>query len=406
VIPARQAQWTYRAGAGDDGEREFFAALEPEVAAEIRRWCAATRSVAVGRELQLRVGSYAVRARLTNLEPLLADAMDGGTQVLMRHDEGQGDAGQDISSFISDVVRYPDERWGTVLDGLVGLDEVRADLLRKLASLLAPGSLDAWARAAYGDRPPHALLRALRERYPLLVLEGEVGSGKTALAYGVGHRLATVELPGPLALFVVNAQVRGGGHVGELTQNIARAFAAAERCSEREGIPVLVLVDEADALAQSRGGQQMHHEDNAGVNTLIQRVDRLRGRPMAVLFATNLVGSLDPAILRRAAAVYHFDRPSTEQRYHVLWTLLHGLDLSDRELARLAELTGPRGQPGAEHRYTYSDLVQRIVPHAVEQASCAGDRLRFEHLAAACAAVAPSPESAAGRDRSSAGRRP
>jgi SpoVK/Ycf46/Vps4 family AAA+-type ATPase len=394
---ARQAQWTYRPASADEAEREFFAALEPEVVAEIGRRFADARRVAVGRELHLRVGTYAVRARLTNVEPLLADVMDGRTQVLAQLQERSADGGQDVSAFISEVVRYPNERHGAAFDGLVGLDDVKADLVRKLASLLAPSRLDAWARDVYGSAPPDALLRMLRERYPLVLLEGEVGSGKTALAYGVGHRLATVELGGPLALLVVNAQVRGGGHVGELTQNIARAFTEAERCSEREDVPVLILVDEVDALAQTRGGSRTHHEDNAGVNTLIQRIDRLRGRPIAAVFATNLVRSLDAAILRRAAAVYHFDRPTTDQRRRAFATVLRGVRVSDEELGRLADLTGPRRLPGdvvgaQEHRYTYSDLVQRIVPHAVEQAFCAGRPLDVDHLVTACASVPPTPE--------------
>jgi SpoVK/Ycf46/Vps4 family AAA+-type ATPase len=392
---ARQARWSYRAAAEGDGERAFFAALEAEVAAEIGRGFAAPGRVFVGRELHLRLGSYAVRARLTNLEPLLADTMDSRTQVLVEHDERDGEEGQDVSAFISEVVRYPDERRGTAFDGLVGLDHVKADLVRQLASLLAPGRIDDWARRVYGDRPPPALLSALHDRYPLLVLEGEVGSGKTALAYSVGHRLATRELSAPVALYVVNAQVRGGGHVGELTQNISRAFVEAERCSEREGIAVLILIDEADALAQTRGTRQTHHEDNAGVNTLIQRIDSLRGRPIAVLFATNLAGSLDPAVLRRAAAVYHFDRPSPEQRAQVFRTVLNGVPLSDPQLTLLVELTDPRRllTDAREHRYTYSDLVQRILPQAVEHASCADQPLAMEHLVAACSATSPTPES-------------
>lgn len=394
---ARETLWTYRAESQEAAERDFFTALEPVVAGEIARHLGASGRIAVGRELSLRVGSYRIRARLTNVEPLLAEAVDAGTRILAQHVEPAPDGGQDVSAFVSEIVRYPDERLGAAYEGLVGLDEIKADALRKLVSLLAPDRIDAWARLAYGEQPPAALVRALHDRYPLIVLEGEVGSGKTALAYGIGHRLAAVHLGAPLALFVVNAQVRGGGHVGELTQNIARAFTEAERCCERESLPVLVLVDEADALAQARGGRQMHHEDNAGVNTLIQRIDRLRGRPMAVLFATNMAGSLDAAILRRASAVYHFDRPNAEQRAQVFRTLLQGTSLSERDVRQLAELTRARRLPGAgwnavEHRYTYSDLVQRIVPQAVERAAGTGRPLGLDHLTEACAAVQPTPE--------------
>jgi hypothetical protein len=47
----------------------------------------------------------------------------------------------------------------------------------------------------------------------------------------------------------MNAQVRGGGHVGELTQNIARAFDEAERCQQQEQIPAQRLIPYAVELA-------------------------------------------------------------------------------------------------------------------------------------------------------------
>src|SRR5438270_931222 len=178
-----------------------------------------------------------------------------------------------------------------------------------------------------------------------MLLEGEVGSGKTALAPSIGHSLA-LSLQSALALFIVNAQVRGGGHVGELTQNISRAFTEAERCQEREQIPVMLLIDEADALAQARGSQQTHHEDDAGVNTLIQRIDRLRGRPMAVIFATNLFQSLDSAILRRAIASYHFIRPDDTQRANLFSRLLANIGLDEADIAELVRRTQPRELEG------------------------------------------------------------
>ncbi len=158
---ARQALWTYRTMSEDDqGEHEFFAALEPEVAAEISRRCTVPWRVAVGRELHLQVGTYSIRARLTNLEPLLADVMDSRTEVLARYDQSTVDGRGDISAFISEVVRYPNERQGVAFESLVGLDLVNVDIVRKLASLLAPGRLDSWARHAYGHDPPEALLQA------------------------------------------------------------------------------------------------------------------------------------------------------------------------------------------------------------------------------------------------------
>ncbi len=391
---AQQVLWTYRGISEEEMEKNFYVALEDAVAAEITRRSQGGSRIWVGREMQFPIGAYTVRARLTNIEPLLATVSDGTTRFLAEYRELGKDEGQDISNFLSEVIRYPDERFGNAFDALVGLDWEKKDVQRKLLLLLSPGSLENWVSQTYANNPPHMLLRVLHERYPLIILEGEVGSGKTALARSIGHRLA-VKMNTELALFIVNAQVRGGGHVGELTQNISRAFTEAERCQEREQIPVMVLIDEADALAQSRGGRQTHHEDDAGVNTLIQRIDRLRGRPIAVLFATNLVQSLDAAILRRSIVSYHFVRPSAEQRAEVFRRLLANVGIGEKEIALLVSRTEPRRLPSfkaVEHRYTYSDLSQRIIPHAVEEAVFARQPISLDHLINACEVTLPTPE--------------
>ena len=75
------------------------------------------------------------------------------------------------------------------------------------------------------------------------------------------------------------------------------------------------MIDEGDALAESRATEQMHHEDRAGVNVLIRGIDRLaRERlPGLVVLCTNRVDSLDPAVMRRAAVHHQFQRPTDGQ---------------------------------------------------------------------------------------------
>lgn len=68
---------------------------------------------------------------------------------------------------------------------------------------------------------------------------------------------------------------------------------------------MLLLIDEADALAQSRENAQMHHEDRAGVNAFICGIANQK-LPAAVLMCTNRLKALDPAVQRRAAEVLTF----------------------------------------------------------------------------------------------------
>lgn len=400
TIPAGEALWAYWGVSETPVERDFFASLERKVAEVIHARSRASGRIWVGREMRVRVGQYQIAARLVNLEPVLATAVTDDTHTSVQYLERDKDDEEDVSAFVSEIIRYPNEQADKVFNSLVGLKTISDDLFRKLTLLVNPATTDTWAQRQYGSHPPTNLLNILRDRYPLLILEGEVGSGKTALARSIGSTIASA-LHTELALFVVNSQVRGGGHVGELTQNISRAFLAAERLQEREQIAVLILIDEADALAQARGGRQTHHEDDAGVNALIQRIDRLRGRPMAVLFATNLVQSLDAAILRRAVASYHFQRPTASQRAQLFRRVLRDMDLSDEQLGALAAATEPRVLPGygsIQHRYTYSDLTQRILPMAVERAIWDQQPLTVSALKEACDTITPTPE--APQDRS------
>ena len=129
---------------------------------------------------------------------------------------------------------------------------------------------------------------------------------------------------------------------------------------------VILLVDEADALAQSREAAQMHHEDRAGVNAFIRGIDRIANAklPAAVLMCTNRLSALDPAVRRRAADVLSFARPSEEQRRFVLTNRLEPIGLGRHHVDALVTATGP--QRGArDYGFTFSDLTQRLLPAIV-----------------------------------------
>ena len=106
---------------------------------------------------------------------------------------------------------------------------------------------------------------------------------------------------------------------------------------------VILLVDEADALAQSREAAQMHHEDRAGVNAFIRGIDLITNArlPAAVIMCTNRLNALDPAVRRRAADVLSFSRPNDEQRAFVLSTNLEPVGLAEDHINALVAATGP-----------------------------------------------------------------
>lgn len=231
-------------------------------------------------------------------------------------------------------ITYPDFEPKERLARLVGLDDHKTRLTKLLAILINPAGLEKWARTHYGDT--NGLLKTVLNRPPLVVLAGDVGSGKTELAETIGDAVARQE-DISITLFPLSLSTRGQGRVGEMTQLLSAAFdhTAAEASklkasSGRSRGAIILLVDEADALAQSREALQMHHEDRAGVNAFIRGIDRLgNGRlPAAVIMCTNRIGALDPAVKRRAAEILQFGRPGDIQRHAVLSAAFHQLDFT------------------------------------------------------------------------------
>lgn len=257
------------------------------------------------------------------------------------------------------------ERFGM----LVGLDEQKSQLIRMLGLLVNPVGIIKWSERFHPDAK--MVTDMVLRRPPLVVFAGDVGSGKSELANTIGDAVARQERI-QITLLPLSLSARGQGRVGQMTQLISTAFEhALEKAkklkheSGKSNGAVILLVDEADALAQSRESSQMHHEDKAGVNAFIRGVDSLgNGKlPVAVIMCTNRPNALDPAIKRRAADIYYFKRPNEIQRHAVLDAPLKALGLSDANIEEIVTLTGPKD--GANFGFTYSDLTQRLIPSIV-----------------------------------------
>ena len=265
-------------------------------------------------------------------------------------------------------ITYPDFEPQERLAALVGLDSHKTRLAKILGLLINPGKLETWIKE-YHPNAADALKSVLR-RPPLVVLAGDVGCGKSELAETIGDTVAREENV-TLTLLPMSLSTRGQGRVGEMTQLLSAAFdhtiEEATKYKEKAGKSrsgVILLVDEADALAQTREAAQMHHEDRAGVNAFIRGVDRLgNGRlPAAVIMCTNRLSALDPAVRRRAADILLFSRPDDMQRFAVLEPPLKQMGVSAQQLQEMVKATGAR-EDG--YGFTFSDLTQRLLPAVV-----------------------------------------
>ncbi len=270
------------------------------------------------------------------------------------------------------VTVLPNSSAQGLYDSLVGLDEVKERLSKDSLVLLQPAELANWSISHY--KREIEITRVIRNRIPLFVFAGDVGTGKTALAETFGDPLAR-QLDIRVELFKLSLSARGIGAVGQMTALITEAFKqvhqAASKYRHTDNNPkaaVVLLIDEADALAQSREFNQMHHEDKAGVNALIRGVDGIKssGLPVIVVMCSNRLQALDPAILRRATRTFEFVRPNTDQRTALLTKLLDGVGFSEDQIKQVADALGKTKQ--RNYGCTYSDISQKLVPEFVFKA--------------------------------------
>jgi len=273
------------------------------------------------------------------------------------------------NGLFGDAHEFPDDDARERYEALIGVDAIKADLVAQAHVLLDPAVAERWSKSKHGSVLP--AVRDLGARTALVILAGDVGTGKTELAESVGDPIAR-DLGGKVTLFPLSLSARGHGAVGEMTTLLTNAFDKVRDHATggrgRDGRlrhATILLVDEADALAQSRELAQMHHEDRAGVNALIRGVDGLRRNrlPVLTIMCTNRVDAIDPAVRRRAAAIFAFSRPDTDVRRELLRRAFHGATIGAAELDEVVRLTGP--QDGRDHGSTHSDLRQRFVPGAI-----------------------------------------
>jgi DNA replication protein DnaC len=84
---------------------------------------------------------------------------------------------------------YPNAEAQRRLASLVGIDKQRERLGKGLKLALDAELITAWSKKHHGEIL--AILETFKERPPLFVLAGDVGTGKTALAESIGDLVAS-----------------------------------------------------------------------------------------------------------------------------------------------------------------------------------------------------------------------
>lgn len=270
------------------------------------------------------------------------------------------------NKLFEDITEFPNSDSQRKYKSLVGLDDIKEHLIKEAEILLSRNLLVDWSKKQHGKVV--SLVKIFKDRHPLFIFAGDIGTGKSTLAETFGDQLARKDKLS-IVLYQLSLGIRGSGAVGEMTRLVSNAFEEVrnyakqlKQVNNKYSSACIFLIDEADALAQSRELDQMHHEDRAGVNALIRGIDSLTKAhlPVLVVMCTNRLRAIDPAIRRRAAATFTFDRPNEDQRFTLFKTFLEDAGLSEEELHVLAKISGKNGK--RSYGCTYSDITQKILP--------------------------------------------
>ncbi|WP_386694598.1 AAA family ATPase [Lonepinella sp. MS14435] len=152
---------------------------------------------------------------------------------------------------------------------------------------------------------------------------GPAGTGKTAWAKWLAEQAA-------LPLLQLNGSDLLDPYVGGTEQKIARAFNKAKENN------MLLVLDEVDSFLFDRNGADRSWERSM-VNEMLTQIEKFDG---LLVVSTNLMDSLDPAVLRRFDLKLKFDYLTQTQVCELAKCQAEnlGIVLNEQDFMRLAEI--------------------------------------------------------------------
>jgi len=188
-----------------------------------------------------------------------------------------------------------------------------------------------------------------------LLFWGPPGCGKSLTA-----RLLATELGMPLAVLRLSSVI--SSLVGDTSSHLQRVFNRASSS------PVVLFLDEVDAIAKNRDDVNDVGELKRVVNSLLQAMDSFSADRSVIIAASNHQYLLDPAIWRRFDDVIEFPMPNASARTQLLKYLLSGAQFRG-SLSQLAKKMTGMSFGDIEHVVVESLKTMILQDHTSLQAA-------------------------------------
>lgn len=261
-----------------------------------------------------------------------------------------------------------DEEEKKLLSGLVNADDIHTSFDEVIAPPDVRESLISLTTLSLQHPKAFSYGVLSRERIHGCLLYGPPGTGKTlmakALAKGSGANMLEISAASINDMWVGNSE-----------KNVRAVFGLARKMS-----PMVVFLDEADALLGSRGRQTVRGGQRETINQFLREWDGLTNalntQQIFVMVSTNRPQDLDEAVLRRLPRRILVDLPLKEGRLAILKTLLRDEELDGS--VSLEQIANKETE-----LYSGSDLKNLVVAAAMEAAK--------EELAVSKAHTGPGP---------------
>lgn len=235
---------------------------------------------------------------------------------------------------------------------VVGLELAKREVREAMQIMRNPK-----AGAEYGLKPLRGML-----------MEGPPGTGKTMFGKAVAGEYHANFLS-------VNGMALKEQWVGSTEKNIRELFAFARSRASASSAPVIIFVDEIDALLPDRT-KSRENFDKSMVNAWLQEVDGISGASnILVLGATNFSEAIDAAAKRpgRFDRIVHITLPNESERAQLLRMLF----------AKRANVMAPdvKAEAWAARLNDWSPAkLTRLVADAAQAAWRANAKISDQHL--------------------------